>query len=141
VNAVVREYGWTKAALDRMVKIDGFIPESQRLNPVGVSKLKLCVGLIEGTPFMLISYLPRTVSTLRVVLKDFTFSDGVRIPAGTLICLPLYATHHDERKYPDPFTFDPTRFVSSDRHADEKGDRHRHEQLVTPGTDFLTWGL
>jgi cytochrome P450 len=57
---------------------------------------------------MLISHSPRPVSTLRVVLKDFTFSDGVLIPAGTFICLPLYATHHDEQKYPNPFTFDPS---------------------------------
>jgi hypothetical protein len=38
VNAVVTEYGWTKAAVDRMYRIDSFIRESQRLNPVGTSE-------------------------------------------------------------------------------------------------------
>jgi hypothetical protein len=32
---VVREEGWTKAALNSMVKIDSFLRESQRLNPTG----------------------------------------------------------------------------------------------------------
>ena len=38
VNAVVGEYGWTKAAIDRMCRIDSFIRESQRLNPVRTSE-------------------------------------------------------------------------------------------------------
>jgi hypothetical protein len=35
---VVREEGWTKAALNSMVKIDSFLRESQRLNPTGPRK-------------------------------------------------------------------------------------------------------
>ena len=38
VNAVVGEYGWTKAAIDRMYRVDSFIRESQRLDPVGTSE-------------------------------------------------------------------------------------------------------
>jgi hypothetical protein len=32
---IVREEGWTKAALNSMVKIDSFLPESQRINTNG----------------------------------------------------------------------------------------------------------
>ena len=83
---------------------------------------------------------------MRVALKDFTFSDGVHIPPGTYTCLPMYATHHDEAKYPDPFTFDPERFVSSlqgDGTAGtaEKEGGSRPQQLVTASADYLSWGL
>jgi hypothetical protein len=32
---VVKEEGWTKAALNSMVKIDSFLRESQRINNIG----------------------------------------------------------------------------------------------------------
>jgi hypothetical protein len=36
VECVVREFGWTKAALDRMFKVDNFLRESQRINGLGI---------------------------------------------------------------------------------------------------------
>jgi cytochrome P450 len=39
VDAVIAEFGWTKAGLDHMHKVDSFIHESQRLNPPSPSKL------------------------------------------------------------------------------------------------------
>jgi len=44
VNAVVGEYGWTKAAVDRMYRIDSFIRESQRLDPVSTSEFNSACG-------------------------------------------------------------------------------------------------
>jgi cytochrome P450 len=38
VEEVVKSEGWTKAGLDKMHKIDSFIKESQRLNPIGNRK-------------------------------------------------------------------------------------------------------
>ena len=32
VDAIVKEDGWTKTALDRMIKVDSFLRESQRVN-------------------------------------------------------------------------------------------------------------
>jgi cytochrome P450 len=37
VESIVEEDGWTKLALDRMSRIDNFVQESQRMNPVGSS--------------------------------------------------------------------------------------------------------
>jgi hypothetical protein len=54
VNAVVREYGWTKAAIDRMYRIDSFLRESQRLNPVGSSEFN---SVAIGRNFQLMSML------------------------------------------------------------------------------------
>jgi hypothetical protein len=34
VDAVVKEYGWTKAAIDKMYRIDGFFRESFWVSPM-----------------------------------------------------------------------------------------------------------
>ncbi|MFG1951424.1 cytochrome P450 [Micromonospora sp. NPDC048830] len=36
---------------------------------------------------------------------------GVHIPAGALVLLDLYGQNHDPRLWPDPYRFDPGRFV------------------------------
>ncbi|WBB69923.1 cytochrome P450 [Micromonospora sp. WMMD812] len=36
---------------------------------------------------------------------------GVRIPAGAMVLLDLYGQNHDPRLWPDPYRFDPDRFV------------------------------
>jgi cytochrome P450 len=72
----------------------------------------------------------------RVALKDFTFSNGVVIPAGTTVVVPMYAMHHDETIWPDPFTFDPYR---SSR-VREKDPSDITQQLVTSSPEFLSWG-
>ena len=72
----------------------------------------------------------------RVALKDFTFSNGVVIPAGTTVAIPMYAVHHDESIWPDPFKFDPYR---SSRMRQHDVDDVK-QQMVTPTTEFLPWG-
>ena len=37
--------------------------------------------------------------------------DNLKIEKGSLISVPVYAIHHDEKYYPDPETFDPERYV------------------------------
>ena len=36
---------------------------------------------------------------------------GHRIPKGASVIVPIHTIHHDERYWPDPETFDPTRFL------------------------------
>ncbi|SCL23632.1 fatty-acid peroxygenase [Micromonospora rhizosphaerae] len=36
---------------------------------------------------------------------------GERIPAGAIVLLDLYGQNHDPRSWPDPYRFDPDRFV------------------------------
>lgn len=50
----------------------------------------------------------------RKVEKDFVFSDGTFVPAGTTICVNSYGSHHDETLFPSPETFDGFRFVTED---------------------------
>jgi cytochrome P450 len=72
----------------------------------------------------------------RVALKDFTFSNGIVLPAGTTISVPMCAIHHDEIIWPDPFTFDPYR---SSRVREKNADDVK-QQLVTSSPEFLPWG-
>ena len=79
-------------------------------------------------------------------MKDFTFSDGVRIPAGTFVCIPLYATHYDDHKYAESSKFDPNRFAADAPGAGatalaEKDVELRQQQMVTPSPHYLSWGL
>jgi cytochrome P450 len=72
----------------------------------------------------------------RVVVKDFTFSNGIVVPAGTTIVIPMYPMHHDEAVWPDPYKFDPYR---SSRVREKDADDVK-QQLVTPSPEFLPWG-
>ncbi|KAI6165104.1 cytochrome P450 [Pisolithus thermaeus] len=111
VDAVVRQDGWTKAAIDKMYKIESFLKESHRLG--GASSLVM----------------------LHKVLKDFTFSDGRVIPRGCSIAAPSCAVHHDEEIYEKPEIFDPFRYVRL------RGDGYDiKQQMVSLSSDFLTFG-
>lgn len=45
VEAIVGEEGWSKAALDKMRKVDSFLKENQRLKGTGSGKLTRILGL------------------------------------------------------------------------------------------------
>ncbi|KAI4471063.1 cytochrome p450 family 4 [Holotrichia oblita] len=38
-------------------------------------------------------------------------ANGVTIPKGTEVSIAIYATHHDEKNFPNPNIFDPDRFL------------------------------
>ncbi|KNZ80774.1 Ent-kaurene oxidase [Termitomyces sp. J132] len=86
VETVILEEGYSKLSLHKMVKLDSFIKESQRL----------------GANNALIMQ--------RKVLKDFTFSDGTVVPKGHIIAVPNFAMHYDEENYVDASVFDGFRF-------------------------------
>ncbi|KAG6050539.1 hypothetical protein E4U39_003815 [Claviceps sp. Clav50 group G5] len=76
----------TKAAIDSMYKIDSFIKETQRFNPLDAASLA------------------------RVALKEFTFSNGLHVPKGSVIFTPNSPIFEDERFYPNSKNFDGFRF-------------------------------
>jgi cytochrome P450 len=58
---------------------------------------------------------PPVGSTLmREVMPGGLTVDGVWFPPGTDIAVPHYALQHDEQYFPDPFTFNPERWLSKD---------------------------
>lgn len=72
VEEVVSKHGWTKEALSKMQKVDGFFKETQRFEGMSV------LGLT------------------RIAMNDFTLADGTFIPQGTILAFPVYEMHQDD---------------------------------------------
>ncbi|KJZ71108.1 hypothetical protein HIM_09527 [Hirsutella minnesotensis 3608] len=77
----------SKEAVDAMFKMDSFIKETQRFNALDASALA------------------------RLVLKPYTFSNGLHVPEGTYIFTPNSPLLEDTRYYNDPSVFDGFRFA------------------------------
>ncbi|KAI0703403.1 cytochrome P450 [Cytidiella melzeri] len=113
IEAIVAEEGWTKSALQKMLKTDSFIKECQRCH--GVSSMNM----------------------ERKAMKDFTFSDGTFVPKGAVVCVASQATHTERDYYEDPFKFDPWRFA---RMREAEGEAMK--QMATTATvDYVPFGL
>ena len=133
VEAVVAEEGWTKAGLDKMYKIDSFVRETQRLDGIGLSSV---CSLFRFPTRLLMPVL--LVGLVRFASRPFTFSNGITVPAGTLVAVPLSAIHTDGEIYPSPSEFDGFRFAKL-REQDEGGMASRHQTGAT-STVHLTFG-
>ncbi|KAF8504637.1 cytochrome P450 [Russula emetica] len=132
IEAAVAEEGWTKAGLDKMYKIDSFLRETQRLDGLGagsVCSLQLPSQLL--MPVLL-------VVLVRLALRPFTFSNGITVPAGTVVAAPLSAIHTDGDIYPSPSEFDGFRFAKL-RERDGGGMTSRH-QMGTTSTTHAPFG-
>ena len=77
------------------------------------------------------------VTVNRIALHPFTFSNGVTVPAGTLIAAPSGAIHKDGEIYSNPEEFDGFRFVKLRELNEDAGARH---QAFSTSTDHLTFG-
>jgi cytochrome P450 len=55
---------------------------------------------------------------MRTVKQDIVF-DGFNIPKDALIRIGLWEAHKDDSAFPDPFVFDPSRFLAEDRSPDK----------------------
>jgi cytochrome P450 len=55
----------------------------------------------------------------RQSVADYTVK-GYTLPAGSLFAVSTWVTHHDERWWPDPFRFDPDRWLPDARAARPK---------------------
>ncbi|KAK1225701.1 hypothetical protein PQX77_011321 [Marasmius sp. AFHP31] len=98
--------------MGRMRKLDSFMKEVQRLDPM--------------VPF----------NVQRKVLKDFTFSDGTVVPAGTTVGVPARALQRDEAYFLNADKFEGFRFADM---REEEGESIKH-QMVTPTADFFLFG-
>ncbi|KAE8391145.1 cytochrome P450 [Aspergillus alliaceus] len=77
----------TQAELNNLKLMDGFLKESQRLNP------------------------PGELAFHRVVKHDLTLSDGLLLPKGTHICMASGPISRDPEVIGDPEVFDAYRFI------------------------------
>ncbi|KAJ7579737.1 cytochrome P450 [Mycena floridula] len=113
VEAAVKTEGFTKAAVNKMHKVDAFFMESQRmavLNAVGLR---------------------------RRIMKDFTFSDGTVVPAGFSLGVAQWSLHFDSSIYSDPHEFNPFRSPATE---DETKSVKFRQTMVTPRLDYIPFG-
>ncbi|KAL4866720.1 cytochrome P450 [Aspergillus spectabilis] len=90
----------TSAALHRLKKVDSFMKESLRFNPLSIATFQ------------------------RRVLRPLTLSDGNYIPQGTILEIANHAISRDPAFFPDPDRFYPWRFEEL-RNGDAKDARHQ----------------
>ncbi|KAJ7573480.1 cytochrome P450 [Mycena floridula] len=109
VEPILIQEGWTKSSMSKMRKLDSFLKEILRL------------------------YLTNAVNLDRKVLKDFTFSNGITLPAGTHLAIAAYATHLDENNYPSPEEFQALRYY-------ELGNDGPKQQMATPNLQYHAFG-
>lgn len=64
--------------------------------------------------------------------------DGMHFPAGSVVGVPIYALHHNPAYHPDPFTYNPMRWMAGD---DEKGDRGSAAALQTAQSAFCPFSV
>ncbi|VDB84351.1 unnamed protein product [Peniophora sp. CBMAI 1063] len=113
VERVVRAEGWSKLSLAKMRRVDSFIREAQRIHAISMLSLQ------------------------RWTMKPFTFSNGLRVPAGYQIAsaaemLQTDSSHHGEHAA----EFDPWRW-SNIREDDSESLKH---QMVATGATLLHFG-
>jgi len=75
----------------------------------------------------------------RLVLRPLTLSNGMTIPAGTLVSIPASATHRDETSYPNPDEFDGFRFAKL--REDEGDTMTSRYQTVSTSSENVAFGL
>ncbi|GBE89830.1 Cytochrome P450 monooxygenase paxP [Sparassis crispa] len=110
VESIVKEEGWNKASVSKMLKLDSFMRESQRFNGiVGIS---------------------------RKAMKDITLSNGTMIPKGTLIVAAAAPMHLDKENYLNADVFDPFRF-SNLRAGEGEGTKY---QFVSTSPEYIPFG-
>ncbi|KAH9047277.1 cytochrome P450 [Lactarius hengduanensis] len=113
VETAVAEEGWTKAGLDKMHKIDSFLRETQRMDSLD------------------------NLTMIRLALRPFTFSNGVTVPAGTLIAAPTGAINGDGEIFPNPEEFDGFRFTKPREHD---GNTAAGRQVLYKTAENLIFG-
>lgn len=132
VESVLKEEGGvSKAAIVKMRRVDSFLKECQRIN-----------ALDSGTPPLhhtptFNNVTPSIVTMLRSALRDYTFSDGTTVPAGTFVAAAKVSSHFNDEFYDDPYEFDPWRFVAL---RDKEGEGIRH-QMVHMTHEYMPFGF
>ncbi|KAJ7596171.1 cytochrome P450-like protein [Mycena floridula] len=69
------------------------------------------------------------------------YYEGYYIPAGTTVIANSWAILHDPSIYPDPFTFNPDRFLESDPQMDPEKIAFGYGHRVCPGRHLASNSL
>ncbi|GJJ09828.1 hypothetical protein Clacol_004052 [Clathrus columnatus] len=123
IQSVVADYGWSKVSMGRMQKLDSFLMEAMRFCP------------------------PTVLTSPRLAMVDYVFSNGIRLPKDALVAVPTIARHMDDEVFPNAKTFDGFRFCKPQSATDDRGDSVNRagtsasSKLTTLSSDYLLFGL
>ena len=118
--------------MDKLHRLDSFIRETQRIDIIRPS-LSASVHGCPVTNTVIQAGLPR------IARRPFTFSNGVTIPAGTMVAAPTSVIHVDEEIYSNPHKFDGFRF--SGLHDNDGNVTRTGNSAVSTSPDHLAFGL
>ncbi|KAJ5810978.1 Ent-kaurene oxidase [Penicillium robsamsonii] len=108
---------WTKAGLDRLIRVDSTIRESMRVSDLSYIAVPRMVAHPAGL--------------------DFQQAGGLlHIPQGVRVCVPSHAIQRDPYCYSDPFIFNPFRFSDTDQVAAGR----KAPSIATTTDTFLAFG-
>ena len=107
-STLAEENAWNEQNIRKLRKLDSFMKESQRINPIGYGELALNIPALSCSTHGLTLALIATIQ--RSAVNPYTFKDGLQIPANTQISMPSHALNLDPDIYTDPSTFDGLRF-------------------------------
>ncbi len=77
---------------------------------------------------------------IRLAVKDFTFSDGTTLPAGSMVQVLARHMHLDAEVFEDPLKFDGFRFVKMKERALSEGHLEKKFDVVTTSAHSLAFG-
>uniref|UniRef100_A0A914C730 Cytochrome P450 n=1 Tax=Acrobeloides nanus TaxID=290746 RepID=A0A914C730_9BILA len=75
-----------------------------------ITKLKYINQVVQETLRMY----PPAARSNRLCTKPITIN-GIHFDKDVAFSIPVYAIHHDEKYYPDPYKFDPDRFAPEEK--------------------------
>ncbi|KAH8777837.1 cytochrome P450 [Diaporthe sp. PMI_573] len=112
IEKAAQESNETQIKFEKLRLMDSFLRESARMHP------------IDG------------LGMNRLAIKDFKFSDGSQVPAGTLVAVPQHELLRDEQIYEDPDRFNGHRFYTPESESDPAANV-KHTDVRW---DFPYWG-
>ncbi|KAI9711714.1 MAG: hypothetical protein M1820_001858 [Bogoriella megaspora] len=124
--------GKESSLINSMSKLDSFIKESQRLNPINLSKSALDIFTLPGG-------LRSQASFSRQVVKPITLSSGLHLPSGTHILTPTCMVSLDPKIYESPSEFKGLRF--HERREGASGSATYRNQLTSTSTEQMHFGF
>ncbi|KAI0975800.1 cytochrome P450 [Xylaria arbuscula] len=104
---------WTRRALGELRLLDSFMRESARIHA-----------------------LTQYTAVQRIPTEQWTFKDGLTIPAGITLAFPSYHHNFDPEIHANPEMFDPRRHL---RKRKEIENTHRYH-FASASTDMMNWG-
>ena len=75
----------------------------------------------------------------RVAINDYTFSDGQKVPAGTMLAAAATYTHLNPFIYENPLEFDGFRFLTMKERAILDGNPNKKFDMVSTSVQFLSF--